>query len=274
MRAVRSGWFRALLTVAATAPFAEGAGVEVAVLSGPAIATYKQTLNVNGGSPAVQLARLNVKDAPSLDAKGGIAFGAGATWFLSKSFGLEARLDTVDVDLQSFGGNYTLELGPAGSPVSSTPVTLGAGETDLRKIKPVSLNLRLQSTGRVGIGLSGGVSYLNSLGFEALPTLSVANLNASIPIALTALPANPDQAHHLGLNGGLTLQVKIAKGFAILAEARGFAFRRAELRWTVRETGALSAIEKALLTSIAAKLELPRFTPGFWTARVGVAYRF
>jgi hypothetical protein len=183
-------------------------------------------------------------------------------------------LDSVDVDLQSFGGNYSLELGPAGSPVSTIPVTLGAGETDLRRVKPRSLNLRFQSQGRVGIGFSGGLSYLPKVDLDVLPTLTVANLNASFPISLTASPVNPDETRHLGFNAGVTIQIKIARRFAVVGEARGFTFKRSELKWEAKETGALSSVEKALLANIATQLEIPQFTPGFWTARAGLAFRF
>jgi hypothetical protein len=222
----------------------------------------------------LQLARLKVTTPPSLEAKGSLGYGVSATLFLSDSFGLEARLDSVDVDLQSFGGRYTLELGPPGSPTASIPVTLGDGTTDLRRVRPVSFNLRLQSQGRIGIGFSAGVSYLPSVTLDALPTVSVANLNASLPIVLTATPVNRDETRHLGLNGGLTLQVKVARGVSVLGEARGFAFRRSELTWQSKQTGALSAVEQALLSSIAAQLDIPSFTPGFWTARAGIAFRF
>lgn len=275
-RAARTlGWFIAgLVTVTASTGRTEAAGFEVAVFSGPAIATYKQTFTFAGGSPQVQLARLTVKDPPTLDAKGGLAYGLSGTLFLSNSFGFEARIDSVDVDLQSFGGNYTLELGPPGSPVSTIPVTLGDAQTDLSRVRPMSLNLRFQSQGRVGVGLSGGVSYLPNVELDALPTLTVANLNASFPISLTATPVNPDQTRHLGLNAGLTLQVKIAGGVAFVGEARGFAFRRSDLKWQSQQTGALSALEKALLSGIVSQLEIPQFTPGFWTARAGLALRF
>ena len=274
--ALRTGrWIVAgLVMLAATARPAEAAGFEVAVFSGPTIATYKQTFTFTAGSPQVQLARLTVKDSPSLDAKGGLAFGLAGTLFLSNSFGLEARIDSVDIDLQSFGGNYTLELGPPGSPVSTIPVTLGDAETNLSRVRPMSLNLRFQSQGRVGVGLSSGVSYLPSVDLAALPTLTVANLHSSFPISLTATPVNPDETRHLGFNAGVTVQIRIAGGFAVVGEARGFAFKRSELKWQSQQTGALSAVEKALLSGIAAQLEIPRFTPGFWTARAGLALRF
>jgi hypothetical protein len=263
-----------LLIIAIAAGPGEASGFEVAVFTGPTIATYKQTFAFPGGSPQLQLARLNVKDSPSLEADGGFAFGLAATVFLSNSFGIEGRMDSVDMDIQSFGGNYTLELGPPGSPVTTLPVTLGQGQTDLQRVRPWSLNLRFQSQGRVGIGLSGGLSYLPSLTIDTLPTLTVANLNASFPISLIATPVNADETHHLGFNGGVTVQVKLGKGFALLGEARGFTFKRSELKWEAKETGALSAVEKALLGSIAAQLEIPEFTPGFWTARAGLAFRF
>jgi hypothetical protein len=263
-----------LLVVAASAQPGEGSGIEFALFTGPTIPTYKQTFTFNGSTPQFQLARLNVKEAPSLEADGGLAYGAAVTLFLSNSFGIEGRLDSVDIDLQSFGGNYTLELGPAGSPISSVPVTLGAGKTDLQRVKPFSVNVRFQSQGRIGIGLSGGISYLPTLELDTLPTLTVANLNASFPVSLTASPVNPDKTSHLGFNGGITVRIKVGGGFSVLGEARGFAFQRSELKWQSKETGALSAVEKALLTGIASQLNVPEFTPGFWTARVGVALRF
>jgi hypothetical protein len=247
---------------------------EIALFSGPAVPTYKQTFTFTGGSPQFQFARLSVQEQPSLEAKGGLSLGGAATLFLTDSFGLEARIDSMDLDLQSFGGDYTLELGAPGSPVTTIPVTLGSAETDLRRVRPMSLNLRLQSQGRVGVGVSAGISYLPSLKLAALPTLTVANLNASFPISLTAAPANTEETRHLGINGGLTLQIKIARGFAIVGEARGFTFRRSELKWEATQTGNLSAVEQALLDTIVSQLELPQFTPGFWTARVGLAYRF
>lgn len=263
-----------MIVVAASAAGSEGAGLEIAVFTGPAIPTYKQTFTFTGGSPQLGFARLAVKDAPSLDTRSGLSYGAAATLFLSDSFGFEARIDSVDVDLQSFGGNYALELGPVGGPVSSTPITLGVGETDLRRVRPLSLNLRFQSQGRVGIGLSGGVSYASNIELDARPTITVSNLNATFPVSLTATPVNPDDTRHVGFNGGLTIRVKIASGVSLVAEGRGFTFKRSELKWETTESGSLTAAEQALASSITADLDIPRFTPGFWTARAGVAFRF
>jgi hypothetical protein len=263
-----------LLCLAFGARLGEASGGEIALVTGPASATYKQTLTFSGGAPQAQLARLTVKESPSLEASSGLAVGLSATLFLSNAFGLEGRVDSADVDLQSFGGSYTLELGPPGSPVSSIPVTLGAGETDLRRVRPLSLNLRFQSQGRVGVGLSFGGSYLPSVDLDAVPTVTVANLSAAFPVSLTATPVNAEETRHLGFNGGVTLQIKIASGFSILGEARGFTFRRSELKWTAKEEGSLSVAERALLANIVTQLESPRFTPGFWAVRVGAAYRF
>ena len=263
-----------LLWAMAAATPGEAQGFEIAAFTGPTIATYKQSFTYTGGAPQLQLARLTVKDTPTLESDGGFSFGLGGTLFLSNSFGIEGRWDAVDIDIQAFGGNYVLELGPVGSPVTTLPVTLGDGQTNLQQVRPWSLNLRFQSQGRVGIGLSGGVSYLPSLDIDTNPTLTVANLNASIPVSLVATPVDPDDTNHLGFNGGLTIQVKLGGGFAVLAEARGFAFQRSELKWEAKEAGALTAVEKALLASIASQLQIPEFTPGFWTARAGLAFRF
>lgn len=261
-----------LLTIAGLASHAEAGGVEVAVYTGPTIATYKQTLEVMSGSPQFQFAKLTVKDAPSLDASSGLSLGVAGTLFLSNSFGFEGRVDAVDLDLQSFGGNYSLDVS-GGSP-SSTPVTLGTADTALHQVRPLSLNLRLQSQGRVGIGFSGGVSYLSDIEASTSPTLTVKNLNASLPVSLVATTSGSDASRHVGFNAGLTLRIRIASGFALLGEARGFAFKRSDLTWTIKETGTLTTVEKALLTSLASQIELPRFTPGFWAARIGLSYRF
>jgi hypothetical protein len=266
----------AALTMFALGAFAGTAGaqgLEVAVYTGPAIATYKQTLTYEG-SPQVQLARLNVKDSPTLESNGGLSLGGAVTFFLNDTFGLEGRIDSADVDLQSFGGNYTLELGPPGSPVSTLPITLGAGQTDLQRVRPMSFNLRLQSQGRVGVGLSFGVSYMNKIDGTANPTISVANLNAAFPVTLTATPVDPEETKHIGGNVGVTLQVRIAKGFRLVAEARGFAFKKSDLRWQASSQGTLTATQRALIDNIIVQLERPSFTPGFWTARGGLAFRF
>lgn len=262
----------AVLAVLAT--HSEAGGLEVAVYTGPAIATYKQTLEVKSGSPQFQFARLTVKDAPSLEASSGLSLGVAATVFLSNSFGFEGRLDAVDIDLQSFGGNYSLDVSGGGS-TSSTPVTLGTADTALHQVRPLSLNMRLQSQGRVGVGFSGGVSYLSDIEAATRPTITVRNLNASLPVSLVATTTTgSDGSRHIGFNAGLTLRVRIASGFALLGEARGFAFKRSDLTWSIKETGTLTAVERALLNSLASQIELPRFTPGFWAARVGLSYRF
>lgn len=270
----KTTWMAAALLSGAFAGEAGAQGVEVSVFTGPAIATYKQTLTYANGSPQVQLARLNVKESPSLEADGGLSIGGAVSLFVTGGFGLEGRIDSVDVDLQSFGGNYTLELGPPGSPVSTLPVTLGSGDTDLERVRAWSLNLRLQSQGRVGIGFSGGVSYMNKIDAATTPTLTVNNLSASFPVVISATPSDPEETKHIGANAGLTLRIKIASGFAVVAEARGFAFRKSELRWEAREAGNLTTAERALVNNIITQLERPAFTPGFWTARAGVSFRF
>lgn len=262
-----------LLAVVGLGTRAEAGGVEIAVYTGPTIATYKQTLEVKSGSPQFQFAKLTVKDAPSLDASSGLSLGIAGTVFLSNSFGFEGRLDAVDIDLQSFGGNYSLDVSGGGS-TSSTPVTLGTADTSLHQVRPLSLNMRLQSQGRVGIGFSGGVSYLSDIEAATSPTITVKNLNASLPVSLVATTSGSDASRHIGFNAGLTLRIRIASGFALLGEARGFAFKRSDLTWTIKETGTLTAVEKALLNSLTSQIELPRFTPGFWAARIGLSYRF
>ena len=252
----------------------EGAGFEIAGFFGPAVPTYKQSFTLLGGSPQFQFARLSPKTQPSLDAEGGLAIGASATVFLTKSFGIEARVDHLDVDLKSFGGTYALEIGPANAPISSTPVSLGAGETKVQSVRPLSVNLRYQSQRRIGLGFSLGLSYLPTLTLDATPSVGTANINASFPISLTARAADSDKPSHLGFNGGVGVQIKVAAGLSLVGEARGFAFKRSDLKWQSTQTGALGAVEQALLQSLTAKLEAPVFTPGFWTARVGVALRF
>lgn len=273
-RSTRLFFAACALSVVAVARNADASGFEVAAYSGPAFTTYKQTLGLKGSSPTLQFARLSVKEGPSLEASGGTSLGLGATLYLSNSFGIEGRIDAVDIDLQSFGGNYTLDL-TSGSAVISTPVTLATAETMLQQVRPLSLNLRLQSQGRIGLGISAGVSWLRSLESAGPTTLSVSQQTGALPLALIAAPAASDGAGHVGFNGGVTLRVGIARGLAVMAEGRGFAFKRAQLQWALKEsTGSLATVERALLNALPASLDLPLFTPGFWSARVGVSYRF
>ncbi len=269
-----SGLAAAVLAFVFMGARSEGSGIEIAAFGGPAVPTYKQTFTLLGGSPSFGLARLSSKTEPTLHAEGGLAVGASATFFLTDTFGIEARVDHLNIDLKSFGGMYALETGPANAPTSSTPVSLGSGATSLQGVRPLSLNLRYQSQRRIGLGFSVGVSYLPTLAVDGSPTVNIANINASFPISLIAKPVNSTDQSHLGFNGGVGLQIKVAAGLSVGGEVRGFAFRQSDLKWQSTQTGALGAVEQTLLQSLTSKLDTPVFTPGFWTARVGVALRF
>lgn len=231
---------------------------EVAVQAGPAIPTYKQSFTLSGGSPQLSLVRL-ARD-PSIEAENGFGLGGSAALYLLGPLGIEARLDSIDVDLRSFGGAYQIQTGGG----AVTVVDVGSSTTDLERIRPVSLNLRLQGGSRVSLGVSLGLSTVTSA--------SVASTRATT--APPAIEARPSQERIWGVNGGLSLRVKIKEPVAVFGEARGFAFRKSDWTWTVDARNLPPGLSLQAANAIAAALDPPSYTPGFWTGSVGVALRF
>jgi hypothetical protein len=219
-----------------------------------------------------------------LEAKGGLSFGAALAWEFAGPLGLEARLDSTDVDVRTTGASYRVEVDlPAPFPDVSSDLDLGTGTVDVERIRPLSLNLRLRSPGRVGVVASGGISYLPALRASATQTIGLGatgvdaflqRLNvATLTLRAEALPDEADEGRWGG-NLGLGARIALAPRVALNLEARGFLFQKQTLTWRRADARPLNALEESLLAEVERRLGPVEFNPTFFQATAGLTLTF
>jgi len=279
---------RLLLATGLFALFARGAaaeGWEVTVTAGKVFPLYNQTFEYDPGAllPPIPGATLEQRGVFTLDARGALALNLALARDLGRHAAVEARLDTADVSVDTIGARYRLRVNlPAPLPPLSTDVDLGTGNVDLTRLRPVSLNLKLQTGERVRVAVSGGGSWLPEFEFVVNETIgaSLAGLgrNLSLDVArlalrAQALPSESGQGRWGG-NAGLALEMRAGRA-VLVAEGRYFRFQKQTLQWGHVETsGALPAIPENLVRQIESRLEPVVFNPAFFHASLGLAVRF
>jgi hypothetical protein len=282
---MRSALVLALLGLLVAVPaVSEAAGLELAGYFGTVRSSYHETLQLDLaglGLPGGVVAPSS--QALELDARGGVALSGAATLYLADGVGLELRIDTADLDLQTTGTTFRVRVDfPSPLPDAVGDLELGSGPLDMERVRPLSLNLKLRTPGALRVALSGGVSYLPSLRVASaqavrLRARELGGQTVDIELARVGLRADavPEQERsgRLGVNAGAGLQLRLARPLWIVAEARGFLFRRHQLIWR-RGQGALSSLEKTLADELERRLEPVDFNPTFWQATAGVAVAF
>jgi hypothetical protein len=260
-------------------------GWELAVSAGKVFPFYEQSFAYDPGAlaPPIPGATLEQQGVFRLDARGALALNLALARDLGRHVAVEARLDTADVSVDTIGARYRLRVNlPAPLPPLSTDVDLGTGTVDLKRLRPISLNLKLQTGERVRVSVSGGASWLPELEIavdQAIgANLSGLGRNISLDVARVALraqalPSEQGQGRWGG-NVGLALGVRAGRA-AFVAEGRYFRFQKQTLQWGRAETsGALPAIPEDLVRQIESRLEPVVFNPEFFHASLGVAVRF
>jgi hypothetical protein len=152
----------------------------------------------------------------------------------------------------------------------------------MERVRPLSLNLKLRTPGALRLALSGGISYLPSLRVVStqavrLHAIELGGQRVDVDVATVGLRAEavPEEQENgrFGVNAGAGLQLRLAKGLWIVAEGRGFLFRRHQLQWQ-RAGGVLSPLEQTLASELERRLEPIDFNPTFWQATAGIALAF
>lgn len=264
---------------------ARAGSLELGVHLGPAVPTYSQTFRYDPGSISVPLPGISVTQTGTfaLDAEGGLALGGTVAWQFAGPLGLEARLDTADAELSTQPGTYDVRVDlPAPLPDASTSLAMGGGPTDLERVRPLSLNLRLRTPGTVAFTVSGGVSYLPALRASTTQTigLGVTGLGLAgridVPTLTLRAEALPDEEGEgrWGGNLGAGLRVGLGPRFALTVEARAFRFQEQTLAWGRADDRPLSSLEAALLREVQARLPPVEFNPTFYQATAGLSVAF
>jgi len=265
------------ILLASGSAFVCAGDVEVTATVGYVAPTYSQSLSYSLGDLRPLPGVTAVVSHPfQLDAKGGFAGSASLTWYLAGPLGLEGRLDLLNVDLQTVGAVYEMRA-PSGTPVAQ--LQFGGGPVAIDSLRPLSLNLRLSTSGPLRFALSGGMSRLPAIRARSTQSVHV-DLVVPFPasfdlgsVALGAEAGSGDEAGLWGANGGITIGVGLSRRVALVVDARGFVFPRRTLRWKTPEGRPPTPFEEALLAQLS-RASTIEFNPVFVNATFGVAFRF
>ena len=275
-----------VLAAAAASPLA-AEDWEITASAGKVFPFYDQTFEYDPGALASPIpgATLEQRGVFMLDARGGVALNLALTRDLGRHVALEARLDTADVRVQTIGARYHLRANlPAPLPPLSTDVDLGTGTVDLERLRPLSLDLKLQGGRRPRLAVSAGVSWLPGFRLAVnqaigigLPGLSGSRLAldvARVGLTAEALPSERGQGR-LGGNAALSVGVPLGRRLTLVLDGRYFRFQKQTLHWGRAQTsGALPAIQENLVRQVEARLQPVVFNPTFFHTSLGLALGF
>jgi hypothetical protein len=214
-----------------------------------------------------------------LTAKGGLAAGASLAYFPTDVFGIEARLDTVDIRVEATGVRFTATVTTALPvlPSFTASLDLPPGQVEVDRLTPLSLGFKLRTPGRVRVYLSVGGSYLPKVGATATQSLGVALSRYTPPIAVSQVSiratARPGEGQgRWGGTAGIGLLVPLGEKASFQAEARAFRFQEQTLGWELVDPAVGPFSE--LLTDGVVRLDPIEFEPTFYQATAGFAFRF
>jgi len=275
-----------VLAAAAASPLA-AEGWEITASAGKVFPFYDQTFEYDPGALASPIpgATLEQRGVFMLDARGGVALNLALTRDLGRHVALEARLDTADVRVQTIGARYHLRANlPAPLPPLSTDVDLGTGTVDLERLRPLSLDLKLQGGRRPRLAVSAGVSWLPGFRLAVnqaigigLPGLSGSRLAldvARVGLTAEALPSERGQGR-FGGNAALSVGVPLGRRLTLVLDGRYFRFQKQTLHWGRAQTsGALPAIQENLVRQVESRLQPVVFNPTFFHTSLGLALGF
>jgi hypothetical protein len=267
-------------------PAAARAGdLELGVFAGPAIPTYEQTFQYYPGafSAPIPLPGASITQQASfgLRAKGGLSLGASLAFYPVGAFGLEARVDSVGVRIDSEGGRYTATFSSSFRPDLSFTgsVDLPAGQVDVARLTPISLGFKLRTPGRVRLFVSAGGSYLPKVEATLTQPLAV-QLGRFIPpieaaIVTVRAEAQPGSGQgHWGVTAGAGIQVALGGRVSLQAEARAFRFPKHTLTWGLGNHVPGNSFEEDIFRSGLAALDPVEWKPTFYQVTAGLALRF
>jgi hypothetical protein len=267
------------------APVIVGAAeLELAGYAGYTFPFYSQTFAYGSGPVNIPIPGVEIEQGGEfeLKASGGLVLAGGLTFFATDGFGLELRLDSADmsVDTQSNTYSVRVDLPPPNDPVL-TDLELEKGRAEMRALTPWSFNVKLRSAGdSVRFATSGGLSRLGSvdLMIEQTVALGVVAVNletSQLEIATIRLQGTSAESESSwGGNLGLGIQINIGERGALVLEGRAFYFPKRTIEWEPVIDEPLPPLQQLLLERVLERLDPVEFKPWWAQATIGVAIRF
>jgi hypothetical protein len=272
----------ALLPAAASA---EG-NLEVAGYLGTSFPFYSQSFTYSPGPVSLSIPGITITQEGvfKMDGSGGLVLSGGVTYYFGGVIGIEGRLDTVKLNVDTTGAKYDVRLTLPGLPQPFTAsLDLGTGTADLSTLKPWSLNLKLRTPGPVRLFVSGGVSRLPALEFTVNQNIGLGATALNVitskldvgTVRLKGALVPQEGESRWGANAGGGLQLGLGPRVALVAEARFFYFGERTYDWSAVPTDRfLAGLEQRLLDATKQRLPAVKFKPQFFQATGGVSISF
>ncbi len=262
---------------------ASAAGFELAVYAGRTVPFFRETLRYDPSTLIRPLPGVTLRPVGplTLDAQSAGSFSGGATLFFSENLGIEVRADSLEATFDVQPPSYDVSVAAQPPlPGFDARLDLAARDARLQRVRPVSLNLRLVTSGRTRLSLSGGITRVGLItatgtlagSLQAAPGITLPFTSTSVQLAADA-PADDSSTGRYGLNGAVGVQVGLGRNLAVSAEVRGFVFKERTLRWRVVGPAA-NIVEESVQKELAARLLPLVVRPALLSANVGLALRF
>lgn len=276
----------AVLVAVLAAPVLAGAAeLELAGYAGYTFPFYSQTFGYDSGPVDIPIPGVAIEQSGEfqLEASGGLLFAGGMTLYATDRFGLEVRLDSADMSVETLSNTYSVrvDLPEPFDPVAAD-LELEKATADLEALTPWSFNLKLRSGGEsLRFTASGGLSRLGNVQFAidqqvALGVVAVNLETNELEIATIHLRGASDEESESSWGGnlGLGLQIGLGERGALILEGRGFFFPTRTYSWEPLDAEALPPLQEALLRRLLVRLDPIEFKPRWLQATIGIAIRF
>ena len=273
-----------VMAVAAAGPIQAG---EVALtgLAGYTFPFYSQSFAYGPGSVSVAVPGLSLDQSGSfqLKASGGMAFGGAIAFYPNAGFGLELRIDSATAEIAASDSTFDVKATLPGSPppVQET-LTLPDGAGNMDSLQPISLNLKLRTTGSTKLFVSGGVSRMGSSNLSVLQNVALGVTEVNLVtgnLKVSTLDLLADQSLQAsfkswGGNLGLGVEIPLGEHAGLVLEGRGFYFGTQQVEWKAVTPPAAGTIEAQLLERVLDSLSPVEFEPWWVQASGGITFRF
>jgi len=275
----------ALAALLPTAASAEG-NLEVTGYLGTSFPFYSQSFTYSPGPVNLSIPGITITQEGvfKMDGSGGLVLSGGVAYYFGGVIGIEGRLDTVKLNVDTTGAKYDVRLTLPGLPQPFTAsLDLGTGTADLSTLKPWSLNLKLRTPGPVRLFVSGGVSRLPALEFTVNQNIGLGATALNVitskldvgTVRLKGALVPQEGESRWGANAGGGLQLGLGPRVALVGEARFFYFGERTYDWSAVPTDRfLAGLEQRLLDATKQRLPAVKFKPQFFQATGGVSISF
>jgi hypothetical protein len=275
----------AALVGALLAPAVAGAGsLELSGFLGYSFPFYNQTFSYDSGPIDIPIPGLEVDQGGvfELNSSGGLVLGGALTLYASEGFGLEVRLDSADVAIDTVSNTYAVNVQlPAPIDPVSEVLELDKAPADMKALSPLSINLKLRSTGRgLRFFASGGLSRLGDVQFAVEQTVALGVVEVDLEtnqLEIATVPlraASPESETSWGGNLGLGFEIPLGERGALLLEGRGFYFPKRTYEWELATDDPLPPLQQDLLERVLERLDPVELKPWWAQATIAVAVRF